>query len=542
MSGLVYSYTRFSDPRQASGHSAERQAAYAARWAEEHGLKLDEQLTMRDEGLSAYHQRHVTSGALGVFLAAVEDGKVPPGSVLVVEGLDRLSRAEPLQAQAQLGSIVNAGITVVTASDGKSYSRERLKANPMDLVYSLLVMIRAHEESDTKSKRVSASILRQCKAWQAGTWRGKIRNGKDPMWLRETADGWELIPEKAQAIRDAVGLYLRGYAAGKIVEKLALAGASPTSDKMAGTHLYKLLKNPALIGIKRLSAAGESFELANYYPAVMTEAEWSELQTAGSERGRRGAPSDVPHIITGLRITYCGYCGRAMSGQNLFGKRKSPESKLADGYRRLLCAGLSYGNGRCKYPKSRSVAPVERAIVDFCSDIINLRSLYDGGDRATPLRAELAKLRLRAAELDAQLVRLMDAMLALDSEAPPAAFARKANELEAEKQQTERAIQAMEHQLSGLARNDIDGTDRKWRALAEGVRLLDYDARLRARQLVADTFERIVVYASTLDPENGPADEMDVLLMAKGGATRMLRINKSGAWVAGSELAMQAQP
>lgn len=29
----------------------------------------------------------------------------------------------------------------------------RIKAQPMDLVYSLLVMIRAHEESDTKSKR-----------------------------------------------------------------------------------------------------------------------------------------------------------------------------------------------------------------------------------------------------------------------------------------------------------------------------------------------------------------------------------------------------
>jgi len=82
--------------------------AYAARWAEEHGLKLDESLSLRDEGLSAYHQRHVKSGALGVFLAAVESGRIPPGSVPVVEGLDRLSRAEPIQAQAQLASIVKA--------------------------------------------------------------------------------------------------------------------------------------------------------------------------------------------------------------------------------------------------------------------------------------------------------------------------------------------------------------------------------------------------------------------------------------------------
>nr|WP_052906043.1 recombinase family protein [Pseudomonas fluorescens] len=155
----VYSYLRFSDPKQALGNSADRQLQYAETWAKKKGLVLDDSLSLRDEGLSAYHQRHVTQGALGVFLRAVEDGRIKDGSVLIVEGLDRLSRAEPIQAQAQLAQIINAGITVVTASDGREYNRAGLKAQPMDLVYSLLVMIRAHEESDTKSKRVKAAIV-----------------------------------------------------------------------------------------------------------------------------------------------------------------------------------------------------------------------------------------------------------------------------------------------------------------------------------------------------------------------------------------------
>ena len=115
----VYSYVRFSDQKQAAGSSAERQAEYAARWAAERGMELDATLSLRDEGLSAFHQKHVKQGALGTFLRAVEDGRIPAGSVLVVEGLDRLSRAEPILAQAQLAQIVNAGITVVTASDGR---------------------------------------------------------------------------------------------------------------------------------------------------------------------------------------------------------------------------------------------------------------------------------------------------------------------------------------------------------------------------------------------------------------------------------------
>ncbi len=42
--GRVYSYLRFSDPRQATGSSADRQLQYAQAWAAERGLVLDETL------------------------------------------------------------------------------------------------------------------------------------------------------------------------------------------------------------------------------------------------------------------------------------------------------------------------------------------------------------------------------------------------------------------------------------------------------------------------------------------------------------------
>lgn len=289
MAGLVYSYSRFSDPRQASGHSLERQRAYAARWAAENGLALDESLTLHDAGLSAYHQQHVKSGALGAFLAAVEAGKVPPGSVLVVEGLDRLSRAEPIQAQAQLAQIVNAGITVVTASDGRAYSRETLKANPMDLVYSLLVMIRAHEESDTKAKRVRASIVRQCEGWLAGTYRGLIRNGKDPIWLRLVDGQWELIPERVAAVREGLDLYRRGYSATGILDKLAQRNLALSDRGPQALQIYRLIHQRALLGEKELTIDGRAYRLPGYYPALLTETEWSELQTLSGSRGRRVA-------------------------------------------------------------------------------------------------------------------------------------------------------------------------------------------------------------------------------------------------------------
>lgn len=507
---------------------------YARRWAQEHGLALDESLTLRDEGLSAYHQHHVRSGALGVFLAAVEQGKIPTGSVLVVEGLDRLSRAEPIQAQAQLAQIINAGISVVTASDGKVYSRERLKSNPMDLVYSLLVMIRAHEESDTKSKRVLASIRRQCQGWIDGTYRGLIRNGKDPVWVRLAGDAWELIPERVAAVQEGLRLYRIGYGATKIIEALQEKGLSLTGRGPQALQIYRLIKQRALLGEKEIEVEGETFRLPGYYPALLTPAEWDDLQVLASGRGRRKASGPVPHIMTGMGITICGYCGRAMVGQNIGTRRRGPDGRMNDGHRRLHCT--SYSHGGCTVSGSVSVAPFERALMRYCSDLVNLQALY-GQDRGAAPRATLAGARGQLQEIEVKLRRLTDAMLASEGEGIPLAFARKARELEEEQQRLQATIEAAERELAASVRADLTGVDQKWRDLAERVENQDTEARLQARQLVADTFERIVIYhRSTRPTEVDRKGPMDMLLVAKGGHGRLVRLSRQGELIDAEDL------
>lgn len=502
---------------------------YAARWAQEHGLQLDASLSLRDEGLSAYHQQHVKSGALGAFLAAVESGRIAPGSVLIVEGLDRLSRAEPIQAQAQLAQIVNAGITVVTASDGKAYSREHLKANPMDLVYSLLVMIRAHEESDTKSKRVLASIRRQCQGWLAGTYRGLIRNGKDPVWVQLVEGQWQLIPERVEAVRYGLDLYRRGYSARKAVQALAERGMSLTGRGPQSLQIYRLIHQRALLGEKELQVDGEQFRLPGYYPALLSLDEWQDLQALAAGRGRRQAHGPVPHVVTGMRITVCGYCGASMVGQNIGTRRRDENGLMHDGHRRLNCT--SYHRDGCPVAGSTSVAPVERAIMNYCSDIINLRALY-GGDRSTTLRATLATARAALQKVTAQLEQLTDAMLQAAADGgTPLTFVKRARALEADQAELQAKVDAAERELAAAARSDLSGADSVWRSLAAGVEAQDHDARLQARQLVADTFERIVVWHRGITPDETPRGMLDLLLQAKGGTARLLRVDKKGRWV-----------
>ncbi|KVT95789.1 recombinase family protein [Burkholderia ubonensis] len=534
----VYSYLRFSDPKQAAGGSVDRQLEYAARWAADHEMELDAALSLRDEGLSAYHQRHVRQGALGVFLRAVEDGQVPPGSVLIVEGLDRLSRAEPLQAQAQLAQIVNAGITVVTASDGREYNRERLKAQPMDLVYSLLVMIRAHEESDTKSKRVKASIRRQCQGWIAGTWRAPIRVGKDPHWVRESeGGGFELIPERAEAVRHVIAMFRQGHGAVRIVRDLAERGLTVTdSGRTQSSNLYRLLANRMLLGEKSVEVDGEAFRLENYYPALLTPAEFADLRYLAEQRGRRKGKGEIPGVVTGLGITHCGYCGAAIVAQNLMGRKRLPDGRPHAGHRRLHCVTYSQGAG-CKISGSCSVVPVERALMLYCSDQMNLTRLLEGDSGVTALNAELAQARAAVGALERQIARVTEALL-IDEEQAPAALLRKMRDMEAELERERHRCDALDLKVQAVASAETPAAADAWSALVRGVEQLDYDARMQARQLVADTFSRIVIFQSGFYPETDDG-LIGLMLIAKRGSTRLLHVDRrSGEWRSADDVAI----
>lgn len=527
----VYSYLRFSDSRQATGSSADRQQEYARRWAADHNLELDAELSMRDEGLSAYHQAHVKQGALGVFLAAVDAGRIAPGSVLVVEGLDRLSRAEPIQAQAQLAQIINAGITVVTASDGKSYSRSTLKASPMDLVYSLLVMIRAHEESDTKSQRVRAALRRRCEQWQAGTNRAPIRAGRDPHWLEWDGDAWVIVPEIAEGVLAAVELHEQGLGAARIMQELGRRGLRVTrSAGAAGSQLYKMFYLPALVGDKLVSVDGEEYRLAGYYPALMSRERFDALQLRLSKRGQIKGRSEIPGIITGMGIARCGYCGSSLGAQNMTFRARA-DGSLADGHRRLICT--KYSHSRACQAGSFSAPVLERTLMRYCADQMNLSSLLQGTDRSAGLRSEVAKAAAAVAATEQQLERVTNALLADDGPAP-LAFVRKARSLE-ESLQTQRSeLARAERELASVASVKQPALAEAWAELAAGVDALNTEARIKARRLVQDTFEKIVVYAKGLQCDDNRI--VDMMLVPKGGRPRLLRINRrTGEWVEGLE-------
>ncbi|WP_241244868.1 hypothetical protein [Burkholderia ambifaria] len=136
---------------------------------------------------------------------------------------------------------------------------------------------------------------------------------------------------------------------------------------MAASHNYKLLANRMPVGEKSVEIDGETYRLAGYYPALLSATEFADLRYRAEQRGRRKGKGEIPGVGTRLGITHCGYCGAAIVAQNLMSRKRTADGRPAPGHRRLHCVTYSTGAG-CKVSGSRSVVPVERALMLHCSD------------------------------------------------------------------------------------------------------------------------------------------------------------------------------
>lgn len=364
----VYSYTRFSTPEQVRGDSKRRQVDAARAWAEERGLTLDEELV--DEGVSAFRgANRRDDAALGAFLNAVQTKDVPPGSVLIVESLDRISRDRILEAQTVVNSLLIAGISVVTLGDGREYSRESVNANPTELLLSLLVLMRANEESETKARRLKA--VWENKRRQVAAGKPVRLTATAPAWLTpDDAGSFTVIEERAAVVRRIFADTIAGKGQGRIAADLTAEGV-PSWRGAVGwhrTYVRKILDNPAVIGtltphtterqpgggtLRR--PVGEPVE--GYYPAVIDAATWATARAMlGAKGGGGGAAGRGRHAGKAVRHLLAGIAVCPISGDAMTRVTKGPRG----GRPYLVCSRAKRGAG-CVY-HAVPVEAVEAAI------------------------------------------------------------------------------------------------------------------------------------------------------------------------------------
>jgi DNA invertase Pin-like site-specific DNA recombinase len=377
---------------QLKGDSRRRQLEASRAYAESEGLALADDAQLEDIGISAYRGANARDGALGQFLAAVRSGSVERGSYLIVESLDRLSREEILPAHTLFLSIVQAGINLVTLTDRRVYRGKT--TNLVDMITSLVIMERAHDESKTKSMRVGAAWKNKRSKAVAG----QPMTARCPAWLRLSADrkSYQVIPERVELIREIFADTAAGIGMFSIATRLNKAGV-PAFVGQKGWHrsyVAKTLENRAVLGefqphVKvegRRIPDGEP--IAGYFPAIISETLFFQAQHSKSQRSMGGTGSGrkgpgYANLFTG--IARCAYCKSTMAFEN-----KGIGSR---GGTYLVCGNAQRGKG-CRATRWR-YQDFEASFLAFVEelDLESIVNASDDAEKRKTLEDELASIR-----------------------------------------------------------------------------------------------------------------------------------------------------
>jgi DNA invertase Pin-like site-specific DNA recombinase len=284
----AFSYIRFSSIQQAEGGSLTRQTRLSQNYCQRKGLVLDDSLTLRDLGVSAFRSDNVREGALAGFLEACRTGRVPHGSVLIVESLDRLSRDQIRPALQLFLALQDYGITIVILQPEREYPPDSTDA--LALIEPLIVFARAHEESAMKSHR-------RRDGWKQARERAR-QDGSPlmktcPAWLEVTPAGFRIKEAAAVTVRRIYQMARDGLGVHRITETLTREKVPTigTKKRWVKAYVYRILRSPAAMGTYEpqrhdgKKAVPDGPPIPAYYPAVVTAEEWREARGAVQARG-----------------------------------------------------------------------------------------------------------------------------------------------------------------------------------------------------------------------------------------------------------------
>lgn len=500
----VYSYARFSSAEQGKGYSLERQEKRALEWATKKGLTIEE--SHSDKGLSGYHGDHLKTGSLGRFLADVDAGRIPPGSFLLVEQFDRLTRQNLDDAQDLIRSILKKGIVIVTLSNGKEY---RSGQGLGDAINVLIALEAAHLESSNKADRLRESWKKRLEKAE----QGQIICKQCPGWLRVRDNAFELLPDRVAELITMFTLADEGVGVQAIATRLNQKAilSWKFGRKWQKATVYKLLNSKAPLGIleRKLTAnPGDQptvKEIPNYYPAIIQPELWHRVQKSlkakanhpkawSSRSGRKGHYRNLF-----FDVAVCGYCGARMTvmdaGTGANGAKFRHWMVCRDARLKLGCHYFSH-----------PYQLIEQAILDYSTEI-GFDAILTGGDMVleiTQAREVVKHIRDNIAGKKAQL----DAELSLASKATNPTLIelllQRLELLQGEIDALTVALEDAQHAEERLGRTDITikGHLEAVKSLREHLYNPDEEKMTEARRLtrlaIKESIDKVTVFPNGL--------------------------------------------
>lgn len=483
----IYSYVRFSSERQLKGDSLKRQNELIDRYTKLKGYELDSQFRYVDVGVPAFRGQNLKEGKLRYFIEAIREKKVPPGSILLIESLDRLTRLKPMEALSVFLEIINADVSIVTLTDGIEHGKNTPEAQQMsNLLISVTTLCRAHEESLMKSKRLKNAWANKRKDIKKKYYTKRI-----PHWLKLSKDELraEIIEEKTKIVRRMFELCLVGNHAEGIAKIFRKEKIPLVAGGKAWTHSYisQTLRNEAVTGKftphrmengKRVPAMAS---VLGYYPAVISQKDYDRVQFIMDSRAKNkgGRVAQDGENLFKKRL-FCGYCGASVY-VNYKGKYYKGKSRKT-----LVCRNAKDDTG-C-FHISWDYWEFEEAFVKSASE---LHTLLKDKFQGSGLREEIQEHAGRLTDIAKKLKRFETAIEEQDDGAKELrTIIRRVAELEAQQEEVQIKKEAAERKLTA----GLEGPAPIKNLGKLLLKLEKPDVRKVVADLISQLFERIDIF------------------------------------------------
>jgi hypothetical protein len=323
--------------------------------------------------------------------------------MLLIEAFDRLTRLPLPEAFQLLLSLINSGLTIVTLTDEKVWTKASL-SRIEEFMLSLSSLYRGHQESEYKSRRVRAafSTQRQQASNQAF--------GSAPGWLsREHKAGpWVVDESKATSVRRVFELSASGLGS-KAIAAVANQESWPVPTRLArtGTRWHaqmpgQLLRNRAVLGEheyrirtheandKHWRGAATGQIVPHFYPRIVSDELWYRSRASIATRSvARRRDSHGYNIWSGL--LFCGHCGAP-----LHRKGESRGQSRAS----ISCSDRLAGITECP---TFSAANIDSVLLNR---VVNQSPASFGTSRSDQVLTDIAALEAQERQLTEQCARI----------------------------------------------------------------------------------------------------------------------------------------
>jgi DNA invertase Pin-like site-specific DNA recombinase len=415
MPAIGHPYARISHPDQRKGGGLERQTqANFTEFCRRHDLQLSNKVWV-DDGVSAFKGLNATPDhQLGQFIIDARNGIIRPNDCLILENWDRLSRQNPYAAMALVNDLRELRINIGRLDQMKLYRHDSEDIG--EFFETSIEFMRGNSESKVKQKRNRDAWTRKRAAASKGQ---AILTHRLPTWIEERQGKLHAIPEHAAAIARIFDLSAQGYGLALVCRKLSAEGvpAIGSSGRWTRPFLQRLLSDRRVIGEfqpRTSDGKAQGDPIANYYPAIVTEAQWQAGRAHSAIRrkkpGRVGNHVNMfASLLKDARTQSAYYSQTRVNGyKHIEGstKKKVPARML------IVAAAFEGKSPVWSFPETTFDAAILKCLKELAPHAHQILNGDHGPDESQVISGKLAEVRRRLADINAELDKGDIALLA----------------------------------------------------------------------------------------------------------------------------------